>query len=120
MAEYDNSKAGELADFCVKIAEDKFAEDVCKLQVTGKTTIADYFILCTVNSEPQLRAVASQLERAVRETYGLRNMSGNSPDNGGWLLIDFGDVLIHVMTPEMRSRYSLENLWGDRQQPKFS
>lgn len=112
MTEYDNTKAGELADFCVKIAEEKFAEDVCKLHVTGKTTIADYFVICTVNSEPQLRALCSHLERAVRETYHLRNLSHDAQPTSGWLLQDFGDVLVHVMTPEMRDRYCLESLWG--------
>ncbi len=113
MSEYNNSMVDELASFCVEVAEAKFAENICKIKVTGRSSIADYFIVCTVNSEPQLRAVHSAVEREVRERYHLRNLSLSNLTNGGWVLVDFGDVLVHVMTPEMRDRYCLESLWGD-------
>ncbi len=112
MKEYNNNMAPELAAMCVKIADGKFAENVCCINVTGKTTVADYFVICTVNSEPQLRALAAQLEKDLKETYGLFNKCRDSRSASGWMLLDFGDVLVHVMTPEMRDRYSLENLWG--------
>ena len=111
MNETVNTKATELADFCVKCAEDKLAEDVLKLYVAPQTTIADYFVICTANSEPQMRAVCGFIERAVRDEFKVRsNVHENEPASG-WLLLDFGTVLVHVMTPEVRDRYSLESLW---------
>lgn len=108
----------QLARFCVEQAEDKLAQNVIALKVTDLTTIADYFVLCTANSEPQLRAVAGNLERKVREQYQVRPLSIDGESGSEWVLIDFGAVMVHVMTPSARAKYDLESLWGDA--PKLS
>ncbi|WP_176014329.1 nicotinate (nicotinamide) nucleotide adenylyltransferase [Victivallis sp. Marseille-Q1083] len=108
--------AEKLAQFCVEQADAKLAENIVALKVGELTTIADYFVLCTANSEPQIQAVTGNLERRVREVFKLRPLAVDGRPGSGWVLIDFGPVMVHVMTPETRERYNLESLWGDAPQ----
>ena len=102
----------ELLKCCADCAEEKLARDPTTL-VVGESGVADYFLVVTADSDPQLQAVASFIERTVRERYGLRSSSRNVGTGGGWLLLDFGTVVVHVMTPAVRERYSLESLWSN-------
>ena len=109
-------KAGELAEFCIKCAEDKIAGNPVLLPLGGNSGIADFFVIATANSEPHLTALANYIERQVREVYQLRKISGGEDASaGGWALLDFGDVIIHLMLPEIREKYQLETLWGGKQ-----
>ena len=103
----------ELAEFCAKCADDKLAENVKVISVGAVSSIADYYVIATANSEPQLHALCSELERRVRDQYKLHPTRTDGVGTGGWNLIDFSSVLVHLMTPEMRERYNLEGLWGD-------
>ena len=103
----------ELAEFCAKCADDKLAENVKVISVGAVSSIADYYVIATANSEPQLHALCSELERRVRDEYKLHPPRTDGVGTGGWNLIDFSSVLVHLMTPEMRERYNLEGLWGD-------
>ncbi len=105
--------ARELAEFCVKMAEDRKAEDIVALHVADVTFIADYFIICTVSSTTQGAAVESRIERGVRETLKIRPISVEGDAMSGWILIDFGTVVVHIMSGEQRARYQIEKLWGD-------
>ena len=104
----------ELADFCMKCADEKMATDIIRLDLGESSSVADHYVVCTANSEPQMRAVAGFVERQVRDVYGQRPLSENGESMSGWSLIDFGSVLVHVMTAEVRDRYNLEGLWGDK------
>ena len=106
-------KNDELLKLCVDCAKEKLAEDVVTLSIGTVSSIADYFVVATANSEPQLRAVADFIERKVREKLGIHTATSTESSEGGWVLLDFGNVIVHIMTPEMRSRYNLEGLWGD-------
>ena len=109
-----NDCGGELLKLCVECAKEKLAEDVTTLSIGSVSSVADYFVIATANSEPQLRAVADFIERRVREKLGIHTSSGaENSDGGGWILLDFGNVIVHIMTPELRARYNLEGLWGD-------
>ena len=107
------NKSRELADFCVKCAEEKLAVDPAILALGSESSIADFFVVFGANNEPQLRALASFIERQVREVYQLRPISAEDDCAGGWTLLDFGNVIVHLMTPEMREKYDLETLWGE-------
>ena len=96
---------------CIDCAEEKLARDPVTLEV-GESGVADYFLVVTADSDPQLQAVAGFIERTVRERYALRSSSRNIGTGGGWLLLDFGTVVVHVMTPAVRERYSLESRWN--------
>lgn len=103
----------QLLRLCVDSANEKLAEDVVTLEIGHASSIADYFVIATANSEPQLRAIADFIERQAREKFGVHTAFNTENSEGGWILLDFGNVVVHVMTPEMRSRYNLEGLWGD-------
>ncbi len=102
-----------IAEFCAKEAEEKKALDIVSLKVKELTTIADYFVLCTAQSEPQMRALSNWIQKSIFEELAVKPVKVNGESASKWILIDFGAVLIHIMTPEMRDRYQLEKLWGD-------
>ena len=105
-------KAEELAKFCIQCAEDKKAEEPALIKLPETSGIADFFVVATANSEPHLQALANHIERQVRENMQLRVISGNEDNAGGWVLLDFGDVIVHLMLEEVREKYQLEALWG--------
>ena len=102
----------ELLMTAVKAADDKRAEDIMVLNMKGISLIADYFIICHGNSDKQVQAIAREIrEKALEEGYNLERMEGF--DEARWVLIDLGDVVVHVFHKEERSYYNLERLWGD-------
>ncbi|HTD36169.1 MAG TPA: ribosome silencing factor [Candidatus Limnocylindrales bacterium] len=91
-------------------AEDKKAEDVAVLDLTGRTIVADAFVVVTGRSVIQTRSIADAIVDAA-EAAGVRaRLEGHA--DGGWILIDLGHVVVHVFTPEQRQFYNLERLWG--------
>lgn len=102
----------ELAEFCRKEAEEKLAENIVMLEVSDRTSTADYFILCTANSMPHISAIVNNIERRVREQFAIRPLRTNGDAWSSWILIDFGTVVIHVMSEECRNHYNLEGLWS--------
>ena len=104
----------EMAQLCVKCAEDKLAEDVVCIPIGSVSSIADFIVIATANSEPQLRALVGIIEREVLEKLGRKTLHRPevSVTECGWALLDFGTVIVHVMTPETREKYNLESLWG--------
>ncbi|MBE6387074.1 MAG: ribosome silencing factor [Lentisphaerae bacterium] len=102
-----------LLDFCIKCAEDKLAENIVTLNIGKVSSVADYMMVATASSEPQLRALSSFIERQVRDEFKLRTLNQPDDSSSGWVLLDFGNLIIHLMTPESRERYNLEGLWGE-------
>jgi len=107
-------KAEELANFCIQCAEDKKAENPVLIKLPKTSGVADYFVVLTANSEPHLQALAHHLERQVRDVFQQRVLSGDDNNPGGWILLDFNTVIVHLMLPEIRDKYQLENLWGGK------
>ena len=105
-------KAKELAEFCIRCADDKKGEDPALIKLPETSGVADYFVLATANSDPHLQALANHIERQVRETFEIRVISGDEGNPGGWVLLDFNTVIVHLMLPEIRDKYQLETLWG--------
>lgn len=103
----------ELAQLCSQIADDRKAENVLILSMNELSSIADYFVLCTANNEPHLKAVAERIARGVREKHNIRPRSVEGTAASEWMLLDYGNVLVHIMTEESRSNYQLESLWAD-------
>lgn len=102
----------ELLMTAVKAADDKRAEDIMVLNMKGISLIADYFIICHGNSDKQVQAIAREIrEKALEKGHELKRMEGF--DEARWVLIDIGDVVVHVFHREERSYYNLERLWGD-------
>ncbi|MBV8298375.1 MAG: ribosome silencing factor [Candidatus Eremiobacteraeota bacterium] len=91
-------------------AEEKKAEDVAVLDLTGRTIVADAFVIATGRSVIQTRSIVDAIVEKAEEA-GLRPRVEGYAD-GGWVLIDLGHVVVHVFTPEQRQFYNLERLWG--------
>jgi ribosome-associated protein len=101
----------EIARRIVTILEEKKGEDIILIDIQGLAIFADYFIICTGTSERMLKALADSVSEQVRREFGIHvRLEGLSAD--GWLLADFGDVIVHLFSPERRDYYSLEELWS--------
>jgi len=94
------------------ILDDRKAIDIAVLEVTDLTTLADYFIIATGTSTTHVGALADELEFSMKGK-GITPHHVEGHRAGGWVLLDYRDVIIHVFTKEAREFYSLERLWGD-------
>ena len=101
----------ELVNKIVSILESKKGSDIEVIDVKDKTTLADYFIIVTGNSTTQIKALADEVEVLLKNEDQIfaDHVEGRSGDK--WILIDFKDVVVHVMHPELRAEYDLESLW---------
>jgi ribosome-associated protein len=96
-----------------KILLEKKCKDISFLNLEKIHTYLSVFVICTVDSHIQARAVSRELEKNLKEfKLGKGNQDKKTQDNG-WILLDMGEIIIHVMTEEKRSFYALEKLWGD-------
>ncbi len=95
-----------------ELVADKKAQNVKALDVRGLTIIADVFVVCTANSEPQMKAIYNSVREGMRE-IGLAPINTEGVYSGGWLLMDFGSVLFHIFRQEARDFYDLDGLWAD-------
>ena len=93
-------------------ADDKKAERLVALDVRELTSFADTFILATGNSDRHARSIADAVIEAARE-HGEKPLGIEGYDDGRWVLIDLGDIIVHVFQPDVRDEYDLERLWSD-------
>ena len=90
--------------------DDNKAEDVVSISLKGKSEIADYMVVCSGRSSRQVSAMAEKLSDQLKQDYEIfPKIEGK--DQGDWVLIDAGDVIVHVFRPEVREFYQLEKLW---------
>ena len=106
----------EIADLCMQIADNRKAEDIIRIDVREHTVIADFYVLCTGSSFPHINAISEHIGRELRNKYQLRPRAVEGTPESQWVLMDYISVVVHIMTPESRSRYELESLWGDAPQ----
>jgi ribosome-associated protein len=95
---------------------DKKAEDVTILDVRGLTSYADFFVILTADSDRQASAIADHVEQTMKAA-GVSKVGVEGYETGRWILVDYGDVVAHVMNRESRTFYDLESLWADA--PRF-
>ena len=98
---------------CRVLAENKKAVDPVILDLREVGGPSDFFLIVSGESEPHLKAIAGEVERGMREEAGRKpyRVSGNSSSQ--WMILDYGDVLVHIMHTQKRKFYRLEDLWGD-------
>lgn len=97
----------------VGAALDKKAYDLDVLAVGELTSIADYFILCSAGNERQAQSIADNVTEKLRQDEGVKPLLVEGTTPGRWVLIDFGDFIVHIFTEDCRRFYGLERLWGD-------
>ena len=106
--------ARELAGFCEKVLYDHKAENIIRFDMEGlEWAQADCYIVCTGISAPHIGALAERVVREVRSEFALRPSAVDGDPQSKWIIADFGNVMIHVLTTEARERYQLEELWND-------
>ena len=102
----------ELARRIVELAEDKKAADIVLLDVSALTSLADHFVVCSGGSERQIQAIADGIVGGLRDE-GVRPIGREGTATSHWVLVDYGDVIVHVFTPPERDFYSLEKHWAE-------
>ncbi|MTV48020.1 ribosome silencing factor [Heliobacillus mobilis] len=115
-----NSK--HLAIEIAEAASDKKAFDIMILDLQGRSSVTDYFVICNGNSTPQLQAICQNIEDKMKD-MGIQVLRTEGYREGRWILMDYGAVVVHIFQPETRDFYNLERLWGDAPravEPNFS
>ena len=102
----------ELAKAAVGIASDKKASDVLLLDIRDVSVIADYFVICSGNNNRQIQAIADAIDEELGK-QGALLLHREGTANTGWVLLDFGDIVIHIFGPQEREYYRLERLWSE-------
>ena len=103
----------KLALRCRELADNKKAEDIVILDVRELSSVTDYFVIASGTSEPHLRAIVDEITDRLREDQQLRPRAIDGAFQTAWVVLDYFDVIVHVMRQELRERYDLETLWGD-------
>ncbi len=100
-------------------ASSKKAERIVILDVSQLLVITDHFLVCHGNNERQVRTIADEVERALREERGVKPFRREGQREGRWILLDYVDFVVHVFGPEERDYYDLERLWADAPRVPF-
>ncbi|MGH1424808.1 MAG: ribosome silencing factor [Pseudooceanicola sp.] len=110
MAALKDASSEELLAHILKSLDDDKAEDVVQIDLRGKTAIGDYMVICSGRSSRQVSAIAEKLVERIKADFG-RGAKIEGKGTGDWVLIDTGDVIVHVFRPEVRDFYQLEKMW---------
>lgn len=109
----------EIADLIVKTLDGKMADDIKLLRTTDVTVLADFFVICTARSTTQIKTLADEVE-AVLEAHGENKLHREGYRSGGWVLLDYGCVIVHLFMDESRKFFNLERLWADAEEIDIS
>ncbi|MEI6078053.1 MAG: ribosome silencing factor [Verrucomicrobiota bacterium] len=108
----------KLALLCSKLADNKKAENILALDVRKLSSVTDFFVIASGTSQPHLRAIVEEISSKLRDEHDLRPTRAEGSTSGTWVVLDYFDVIVHVMHTETRKRYDLEGLWGDAKSVK--
>jgi ribosome-associated protein len=106
-------EARELAWHCRELADSKKADNLVILDVREISSITDYFVIVTGTSEPHLRAIVDEVREKLREEFGLEPRATDGMLHTAWVVLDYFDVIMHIMRADVREHYDLEGLWSD-------
>ncbi len=103
----------ELAHLIVDALEKKKGEDILMLDLAAVASFTDLFVICSGGSERTLRALSNEVRQEVKDKYALRPFQIEGDSKSGWILLDYGEVILHLFSPALREYYALEQLWAD-------
>ena len=106
------SSALERARTCARIAADNRAKDILILDLRGDTALVDFFVIATATSRRLGNAIGIEIDQEMKRIHELK-LGIEGSDEGRWTLLDYGDFVVHVFSPEARTYYGLEEIWGD-------
>ena len=104
--------ARQLMENIVKSADDKKAQNITVLDIGELTTLCDYFVICEGGSSTQVKAIADEVEAKLSE-QGVQVNGIEGFSSADWILMDYGDAVLHIFTPQSREFFNIENLWSD-------
>ena len=107
------------AECAVEAALSKKAHDAVIIKVKPTLVIVDYFVVVTVDNTIQLNAAVDAVEESLRKSYAIKPIGREGLENTGWVLLDYGDIVVHIFTPEVRDFYRLEKLYNDAEIIEF-
>ena len=113
------SRALERALTAARAADENRGRDIAVLDLRELTSIFDYFVVASGTSRRQLHAMSEEIDHALEEGMGDRRMGIEGYDESRWILLDYGDVVIHLFDPDTRKYYGLEDLWGQAKRVPF-
>ncbi|MEP6956444.1 MAG: ribosome silencing factor [Chthoniobacterales bacterium] len=105
--------AEELAKTCAALASNKKAEEIVVLDLREISTFTDFFVICSASSEPQIKAVAGEIEGRLKQEHKVRPVAVDGFPTSQWIVLDYMQVIVHIFHAEKRDFYSLEDLWSD-------
>ena len=103
----------ELKNIICKALSEKKGADITVLNVEGLTSLADYFVICSAKSAPQVRAIADNVDERLSKNYEIEPLHRDGYEEARWIVLDYGAIIVHVFRDDMRMMYCLENLWGN-------
>ena len=103
----------KLALLCRHLADNKKAENITILDVRNVSSVTDYFVIATGTSDPHLRAIFHEISDQILEDHRMKPRAQDGGAASTWIVLDYFDVIVHIMRPEIRQHYDLEGLWGD-------
>jgi ribosome-associated protein len=103
----------DTAHFIVDAIANKMGADILLLDLSAITVIADYFVIATGESERQIQAISEDIQAQLKETQGLNPISVEGTATSGWVLLDYGSIVVHLFSEAQRHRYQLEDFWSD-------
>jgi ribosome-associated protein len=103
----------KLALLCRKLALDKKAGEPVILDVSKISSVTDYFVIVSGSAEPHLRAIVEEVTTQLRQRHHVRPRAVDGDASAAWQVLDYFDVIVHVMREDVRRKYDLESLWGD-------
>jgi len=103
----------KLASLCRDLADNKKAENIVVLDVRKVSSVTDYFVIASGTSEPHIRAIIGEIVDKLREEHRLKPSATEGSKLNAWVVLDYFDVIVHVMRPDVRAQYDLEGLWKD-------
>lgn len=109
----------QMAEMITGVLSNKIGQDIKMLKISNITVLADYFVICTASSTTQIKNLCDEVEK-VMEDNGETLLHREGYRDGGWVLLDFGCVVVHIFLEEAREFYSLERLWADAEDVDIS
>lgn len=109
----DELSGAEMAAAIAEHADDRKAIDIVELDLRGVLGYADYFVICSGNTDRQVKAIHDGIHAEMKRAHGLLPRRVEGLPQAQWVLMDYLDVVVHIFTPETREFYRLEQLWGE-------
>jgi ribosome-associated protein len=103
----------KLALLCRTLADDKKADDIVILDVRRISSVTDYFVIASGTSDPHLRAIVDEIAETLKADHSIVPSGKDGTIHAAWVVLDYFDVIVHLMRSDIRQRYNLEGLWND-------